>query len=378
MALEALEHRLARWIDAGFLSAEQANQIVAFERERGRPMFSYAVAGLGGLAIAIGIVSIVASNWDAIPGRVKLAVDLALVAGLGYAVVRWERDGPRWAYETAIVGLYGLVLTSISLIGQVYQLGGKAHEAMGVWTVLTALVATRGRSTELALVWLVGLQSTYGAWLIWIADGPLHQPELALAGVYWAPLLCLMAGRSRWIERRRPAFARVFESVAWVELIGCASMGTLAFYEHTTFEEWGRLWFGFGVSAAVTAWLWTRLPGSAIGHASRWLLLACLALSHLPILLSPGDLDVGSALTFIALWGLVALTAHRAGWFRLLNAATAVIGLRIIVVYFEVFGSRLGTGVGLVSGGLLTLGLVWLWTRKRRGFERELGNRGQP
>ena len=56
----------------------------------------------------------------------------------------------------------------------------------------------------------------------------------------------------------------------------------------------------------------------------------------------------------------------------LLNLATAVIGIRILIDYLEVFGSVLGTGVGLVTGGMLTLGMVWLWVRKRREFAREL------
>jgi uncharacterized membrane protein len=44
-----------------------------------------------------------------------------------------------------------------------------------------------------------------------------------------------------------------------------------------------------------------------------------------------------------------------------------------LIVYFEVFGSLLDTGLGLVTGGLLTLLLIWFWARKRREFDRELG-----
>ena len=142
-----IEKRLARWVAAGLLDADQAERIAAFERERGKPVFLYAVAGLGGLAIAIGLVSIVASNWDAIPGRLKLAIDLVMVGGLGYGVSRWDRSGPGWAREAGILVLYGLVVASIALIGQVYQLGGKAHEALAVWSALTALLMTRGRSS---------------------------------------------------------------------------------------------------------------------------------------------------------------------------------------------------------------------------------------
>ena len=100
--------------------------------------------------------------------------------------------------------------------------------------------------------------------------------------------------------------------------------------------------------------------------------MTCLLLTYVPVVVSPGDLDLVAALAFIGLWVLVAYTAHQAGLLTLLNLATAVIGIRILIVYFEVFGSLLGTGVGLVTGGMLTLGMVWLWVRKRREFAREL------
>ncbi len=367
-----IEKRLARWVAAGLLDADQAERIAAFERERGKPVFLYAVAGLGGLAIAIGLVSIVASNWDAIPGRLKLAIDLVMVGGLGYGVSRWDRSGPGWAREAGILVLYGLVVASIALIGQVYQLGGKAHEALAVWSALTALLMTRGRSSGLAFVWLAGLQITYATWLVWIGEGPWDLEEWAVCGVYWAPLLTMAAGRSARINDLRPAFATISRSVAWTELVLCASAGTFAFYSEVDPPDAGVLWGGLAISSVLTGWLWTRLPSTAGGRAERWLLVLCLAMSHLPVLLSPGDLDVVGALTFIGLWVAVAFWAHRNGTVRTLNLATAVIGVRILVVYFEVFGSLLGTGVGLVSGGLLTLALVWLWVRKKREFGEEL------
>ena len=149
----ALKQRLARWIAAGLIDAGQAERILAHEDERGRPRLLYAVVGLAGLAIAIGIVSIVAANWDVIPGRAKIAIDLALVVGLSLAVVRLGRAGSVWARETAILVLYGVVLASIALIGQVYQLGGNARIATTVWIVLTAILMTRAATAFVALIW---------------------------------------------------------------------------------------------------------------------------------------------------------------------------------------------------------------------------------
>jgi uncharacterized membrane protein len=88
-----------------------------------------------------------------------------------------------------------------------------------------------------------------------------------------------------------------------------------------------------------------------------------------------GKWPLVAALAFIVVFGVVALAAHREGRSRLLHLATAAIGLRLLVIYFEVFGSLLDTGIGLVLGGLLTLLVTWFWARKRRDFDRQLSAR---
>ena len=88
-----------------------------------------------------------------------------------------------------------------------------------------------------------------------------------------------------------------------------------------------------------------------------------------------GKWPLVAALSFVIVFAGVAFMAHRKGRPALLHLATALIGLRLLVIYFEVFGSLLDTGVGLVLGGLLTLLLTWLWARKRRDFDRELSTR---
>jgi uncharacterized membrane protein len=371
----SLEPRLQRWVSAGLVTAEQAERIRAFEHaeHEHRPTLLYAVAGLGGLAIAVGLLSIVAANWDEISGRVKIGLDLVLVAALGLGVWQWERRGPGWARETAIVVLYGLVLASIALLGQVYQLGGQAHEALLAWSVLTALLMTRARSGLAAMVWILGLQVTWAVWSVWLADA-WHSEELALGTIYWAPLLCIAVGRWSLVRRARPALAGALDAVGWFEVLLCATLGTFAFYEDTAREHWSEAYPAAVISAVLTLAIAVALLSSL---PERLLLVACLVLSHVPLFTSPGDLELVAAASFVALWLLVAWTAHHARNVRLLNVATAMIGMRILAIYFEVFGTLLDTGLGLVSGGLLTLALVWLWTRKRKQFARELAKGGE-
>jgi uncharacterized membrane protein len=367
----ALEPQLKRWTDAGLLEAEQAQRILAFEQVRERPTLIYAVAGLGGLAIAIGIVSIVAANWDDIPGQAKIGIALALLAAGGVAVGRYRTRWPLWLHETVLVVLYGLTLGSIALVGQVYQLGGSARAALSTWSLLTAPLMLLGSTGFVAVIWQLGLQATIAVWMSWLGEWPLNAEGWALAGTSLVPWLLLSVGEAAWCKRLRPNYATTFVALAWVELVLCASFAVNAFYEDTQREPWNALWLGFAAAMGAMAWRWYQQRATPNVAAANWLLLGCLAGIYLPARLSPGDWDLLAALLFIGLWLLVALAAHRARYSWLMNLATAIVGGRILVVYFEVFGSLLDTGLGLVLGGVLTLLLVWLWWRTRRGVGQE-------
>jgi hypothetical protein len=67
----SLGGKLERWQREGVIDAETAARIAAFEARQRRPIALYAMAVLGAGTVALGIVSIVAANWDAIPARVS-------------------------------------------------------------------------------------------------------------------------------------------------------------------------------------------------------------------------------------------------------------------------------------------------------------------
>ena len=75
-----------------------------------------------------------------------------------------------------------------------------------------------------------------------------------------------------------------------------------------------------------------------------------------------------AALSFIALWAMIGFAAYHSGHLRWLNLATAVIAMRVIAIYIELFSSLADTGFFLIGGGLLTIGLTWLWIRKSKDF----------
>jgi uncharacterized membrane protein len=371
----ALDQQLKRWKEAELISPEQAERIRAFEKHRERSTLLYAVAGLAALAVAIGVVSIVAANWDLVPGRMKLALDALAVIGVGQAVVHLGARQPAWLEEAAMIAYYGLVLASIALVAQVYQLGGNTAHALLAWSALTFPLMALGRSVRVGFLWLVGLEVTYFVVLSELAEGGQSSSDHALAAVYWAPLAALLLGRSAWLGRLRPMYAQVLRASAWIQLVAMASAASLAFYDALARGE-RTPWLVVGLSMLATGWLSFTTPGTAAGRAQRSLLAITFACSHLPLFMPHGKWPIGAAAGFIIVFAVVALVAHRKGRSSLLHLATAVIGLRLLVIYFEVFGTLLDTGLGLVLGGVLTLLVTWVWARKRRDFDRELSARG--
>ena len=67
-----LQGKLADWRREGIIDAAQADRITAFEAARGRPRLVVALAVLGAFTIGVGIIAIVAANWDAIPVTLRL------------------------------------------------------------------------------------------------------------------------------------------------------------------------------------------------------------------------------------------------------------------------------------------------------------------
>jgi len=367
-----VDRKLVEWQKAGLLSAGDAAKILAYEGHQTRPYLLYAVGGLGALTIVLGLVAIIASNWESIPGGVKLGVDLVLAAALAVGLVVVDRRGIDWLRETLIALYWGYVLASIGLISQVYHLGGATWQALLLWSGLTFPLVTRSHSNGLATLWILALHTTY-----FMALEPLvsarHVAEGLVVGlVGLAPLLCLAVATSASVARARPGFHHAFLGLGWIEALAMTSGATFAFYDGPLrSEELGSFATAAAVAAALVVFLMVRAGRLVHGRREavlpmRVLLALFLVLGYGPILLATRDLELIGALAFIALWAVAAWVGYATHNARVLNLATAVIGVRLIAVYFEVFGSLMDTGLGLVTGGLLTVALTYFWARKRR------------
>src|SRR5210317_691815 len=97
--------KLRAWREAGLIDDQTVERIEAYEAGHARPLALWGAIGIGSLAIGLGIISVIAANWEDVPGLVRLAVHFALMAGLaGYLGLRGDKLSERqpWGMEAAL------------------------------------------------------------------------------------------------------------------------------------------------------------------------------------------------------------------------------------------------------------------------------------
>ena len=218
-----LEKQLQRWREAELIDSETAERIREYEASQQKPLFLYAVSGIGALSLCLGLISIVASNWYALSSGVKLGGDLILGASLCLYLAREHSRLSPWVRELLIALIAGWTLASIALIGQVYQLSGDGKSAITLWAALTSPLVLQGRSTFSGVLLLGMLSLTYGLWAIDLKSAHLALATPGLVLLIFAMSLC------EPIYRRRPQIVSVFRFVSLVHIVGAAAISSLSF-----------------------------------------------------------------------------------------------------------------------------------------------------
>jgi uncharacterized membrane protein len=144
--------RLKAWEAAGLVDATTAARIRDWESAHASPVAMRAVIGIAALAIGLGLVSLIAANWDAVPGVVRLGIHFALLVALAFWLWRKTPTGGI-AAEAGLFVLGMLGLTFFGHIGQVYQTDSPLWQPLALWLLLFApSVLLRGTGWLTALL----------------------------------------------------------------------------------------------------------------------------------------------------------------------------------------------------------------------------------
>ena len=103
---------------------------------------------LGVFVTALGIISLIAANWEGIGGGVKLTADFILLAVLAGGIMRAQNRGSAFWREAGIFALFMMTGASIGLITQVFQTNGTLANGALTWALFSApLLAVSGKKS---------------------------------------------------------------------------------------------------------------------------------------------------------------------------------------------------------------------------------------
>lgn len=381
----AIKHKkLKEWVAAGLMSEAQADAIHAYEQEKKGGRFGRGLVGLSIFAILVGVLSIIAANWNEIPGSVKIGVHALLNAAVGFFAAWAFRKGKALWSEGAAVAFLGLSFTLIILIGQVFQLTGTVADAMIFWIVITLpFFLLIGRSYMTAVPWMLAFIATVGAVLedkIEFLPEAYRSPFVAGLGAF-LPLALMADGAVELFKRHRPALTEVSlkAGLALSTLLASISMGMWPANNFSYMREkllsvpYGLSILAIGVAviavhAAIHGFYRTE---PAMRHGARFAFIGLFAFIA-PLMIPLGHGDIAPALVFIAYWAALGWLAQNMQYMRIVSLAIAVIAFRIFMIYVEVFGSLMDTGLGLICGGAVMLTLIYAARRVNKRLREKV------
>ncbi len=149
-------------IDNQIVSEETAKRITQYYQNK-TPQNSnklYAIFGvLGAVLIGMGIILLVAHNWDNLPKGIKtllafVPMSIGQIAGI-YTLLK-KQDNVAWREGSAVFIFFGLA-TAIALISQIYHIPGNINAFLLTWMLLTLPLIYTLSSSLTSLFYVIGI-----------------------------------------------------------------------------------------------------------------------------------------------------------------------------------------------------------------------------
>ena len=361
-----LEKSLEQWTAQGIISVDQAAKIRSYEQEHASASWVlFGISGLGVLVLLTGIVSTIAANWDAISPTSKLTLYFISLIVLGWFALRRSAT-PGVLREILFTAFSFYVLAGIGLIGQIFHLESDGYSALFFWVTITLPIALVVQSRLVCNAWFLGLAT---ALTLWGMNGSQEMEVVKRGFVILAvPYLFLGVGYGlgHLLSDYFASAARLWSYVAI--LVPFAIMGNiiwavgdapLKLLEYSS-QCWPIPVIAAGLALGGVA-LRRIQPGSFLtGVISATIIASCFLILP-PVIARFEKHDIFGCVLFLLTWAGAAAIAAGIERRRLFDLAALVIGIRFIVVYFEMFGSLAATGLGLIISGCVILGIAYLW-----------------
>ena len=168
---------ISRWQKAGIITEDQAEQMrqdaTAVTTEKSGSRFIRAVMLVGAIALSLGVLLVIASNWDDFGKIFQLCLAVLMpIIPLTFAYYRTQIKATEDVLSRA-AGIVGLALVggTLAIIGQIYNLESDYVSLLWLWFILTVPFVGIFKRTENMLFSLLLLGVTLSTTIItWLND----------------------------------------------------------------------------------------------------------------------------------------------------------------------------------------------------------------
>lgn len=383
-----LKKKLKAWLEADLITPAQQQKIIAFENNQVKPALMGILLSLSVFCIGVGLISLIAANWEAISNPVKMVAMFLLLAGTGAAVFKAYLQHKNTAGEVWLLVYALLILGAIGLTGQVFQLQTIGLRAYLFWSFLTLPLLVLTRKMILPIIWVPAFlfsmldELSRTDWfnsLIHYFDNSLPYGAVIMILIIYVVIYSLL---NFLLTNRNPAIVKAWNfwlifnlvsQVFFMDFFSDALFGMyFGSYAPNTVYNWGAV--AILIFATVsTAWFNFRFNGKSCLATDiiATILLFALILGALPEEKIAHQL-FGLFLTLSCLsW--VMFYGWRRQNIRLLNLASGLVALRIFIVYLQVFGTLMTTGLGMIISGVVLLIIIKIWQLLMKKLKQQKG-----
>ena len=360
-----INKKIDDWVSHQLITKKQAEKIINYEASKsGRSWILYGFSILGFTTIAIGIISLIAANWQLIPGDLKLLIDflfLTLIALWVYSSWKQERF---IMFEVSLVFFMLLCLASIGLISQVYHTGGELYEALLLWSAITVGLALVSQKTFSPFIWSAGFLLSLN---VAIFQSPTLQPifQDRIAPVFMTlPVLCAFLAM---VSKKFNLKVQTKALNIWTFIMGISGLVTSEFYHsiETTYI------YSDDLPAFIIGYILVIILSFLISMDTKYkkmqknLLLLVLISYLIPFHFAFVDIESQIVYAFSSIVILIMFSIFLASLQkrRLFQFFLILIGLRFFVLYCQEFGGMMTTGLILITSGALIIAMVILWNK---------------
>ena len=328
--MSRLNKKLSIWEEHSLISPEQRRNILDFENSNKKPAVLIGLSFVGIFVVILGIISIIASNWDNIPPSLKLIGNYSLFAAIIFVAYHSYHKGREKICEASILALFMMIGATIGLTAQIYNLSGEFYSACFYWSILAIPLLIVTKMRLLPLLWV---------------------PMFYFSSICTLDLFRIIEDIIKYIR-----FMCAWEAI--LSVIGIVIFAVFAIIFQILNKKFGKKITVFGVAYfyAILSMYISAFSGVFTSSDSIYSFIPCV-------------------IVLLSFLGYMTYVSYIKGRSKHMNMNLTFMAIGFFIVYLRLADDMLSTGLGLVISGFFIIMLVYVFSKFMIKTHHEINSR---